>query len=183
MECGSSKIADKGGPYSQWLYSTNDFVGRETWEFDPDVGNPEERAQVVKAREEFYQNRFQVKPCGEVQLRLQVNKNKYDLTIPPVKIRDDEEVTNEKATTALRKAIRFFSAMQTSYGHWVANIGRPLFFMPPMVFVLYITGMLDTMFSPKHKKKTLHYMYCHCHQVTGGKLTWVLLRYIVLHRT
>ncbi|KAF6167356.1 hypothetical protein GIB67_043217 [Kingdonia uniflora] len=164
------KIADRGGPYSQWLYSTNDFVGRQTWEFDPDAGTPEEKAQVDKVREEFYQNRFQVKPSGDVLLRLQMlkeNKDKYDLTIPPVKIGDDEEVTSENATMALRRAVRFFSSMQTCDGHWASDIGGPLFFMPPMVFTLYITGMLDTMFSPEHKKETLRYMYCHQNEDGG----------------
>ncbi|KAF6137864.1 hypothetical protein GIB67_022007 [Kingdonia uniflora] len=164
------KIADRGGPYSQWLYSTNDFVGRQTWEFDPDAGTPEEKAQVDKVREEFYQNRFQVKPSGDVLLRLQMlkeNKDKYDLTIPPVKIGDDEEVTSENATMALRRAVRFFSSMLTCDGHWASDIGGPLFFMPPMVFTLYITGMLDTMFSPEHKKETLRYMYCHQNEDGG----------------
>ncbi|GLT69672.1 hypothetical protein SLA2020_418060 [Shorea laevis] len=38
------KIADGGSdPY---IYSTNNFVGRQTWEFDPQAGSPQERAEV-----------------------------------------------------------------------------------------------------------------------------------------
>lgn len=45
------KVADGGNdPY---IYSTNNFVGRQIWEFDPDYGTPEERAEVEAARENF----------------------------------------------------------------------------------------------------------------------------------
>ena len=58
------------GPY---LYSTNNYVGRQTWEFDPDAGTPEERAEVEEARQNFYKNRFQVKPSGDLLWRMQVS--------------------------------------------------------------------------------------------------------------
>ena len=41
------KVADGGNdPY---MYSTNNFVGRQIWEFDADYGTPEERAEVEAA--------------------------------------------------------------------------------------------------------------------------------------
>ncbi|RVW62853.1 Beta-Amyrin Synthase 1 [Vitis vinifera] len=58
------KVADGGNdPY---IYSTNNFVGRQIWEFDPDCGTPEERAEVEAARENFWKNRFQVKPSSDL---------------------------------------------------------------------------------------------------------------------
>lgn len=64
------KIAEGGNdPY---IYSTNNFVGRQTWEFDPEAGTPEERAEVEAARQKFYKNRFQVKPSGDILWRMQV---------------------------------------------------------------------------------------------------------------
>lgn len=164
------KIADGGGTFSEYLYSTNNFIGRQTWEFDPDAGTLEEREEVEKARQEFYRNRFKVKPCGDVLLRLQMlkeNKDKFDLSIPPVKLGEDDVVTSEAVTTTLRRAVRFVSAMQTSDGHWAADIGGPLFFMPPLVFALYITGMLDTIFPAEHKKEILRYMYYHQNEDGG----------------
>ncbi|KAI3839515.1 hypothetical protein MKW92_046014 [Papaver armeniacum] len=164
------KVADSEGPFSKWLFSTNNFVGRQTWEFDPDAGTLEERAEVEKARDEFYRNRFQVKPCGDVLLRLQQlrnNKDNFDLSMPPVKLDDDEEVTYEATKITLKRAVQFFSAIQLDDGHWGADIGGPLYFMPPLVFALYITGTLHTMLSIEHIKETLRYMYCHQNEDGG----------------
>jgi hypothetical protein len=64
------KIADGGkDPY---IFSINNFVGRQIWEFDPQAGTPEERAKVEEARQNFYNNRFQVKPSSDLLWRMQV---------------------------------------------------------------------------------------------------------------
>jgi hypothetical protein len=62
------KIAE-GGP---GLVSLNNFVGRQHWEFDPDAGTPEERAQVEKARHDFKNNRFRMKQSADLLMRIQV---------------------------------------------------------------------------------------------------------------
>jgi beta-amyrin synthase len=64
------KIADGGKDPN--IFSTNNFVGRQTWEFDPHAGTLEERAQVEAARQHFYDNRSKVKPCGDLLWRFQV---------------------------------------------------------------------------------------------------------------
>ncbi|RDX62849.1 Beta-amyrin synthase, partial [Mucuna pruriens] len=53
------------------IFSTNNFVGRQIWEFDPDAGTDEERAQVEAARQDFYINRFKFKVCGDRLWRFQ----------------------------------------------------------------------------------------------------------------
>ncbi|KAF2294402.1 hypothetical protein GH714_010360 [Hevea brasiliensis] len=63
------KTAEGGNdPY---LYSTNNYVGRRIWKFDPDAGSLEERAQVEEFRQNFYKNRYQVKPSGDLLWRMQ----------------------------------------------------------------------------------------------------------------
>jgi beta-amyrin synthase len=64
------KIAE--GSSNDYLYSTNKFVGRQTWEYDPEGGSPEERAEVEEARLNFYNNRYEVKPSGDLLWRMQV---------------------------------------------------------------------------------------------------------------
>ncbi|XP_043713432.1 beta-amyrin synthase-like [Telopea speciosissima] len=151
------KIAEGGNPY---LYSINNYVGRQTWEFDPFYGTPEERAAVDKARDEFRMNRFRVKPNSDLLLRLQLKKeNNFVQDIPPVKITDDEEITYEAATEALRRGVRFYSSLQASDGHWPAGCAGGLYFLPPLVMCLYITGHLNTVFSSEHRKEILRYIY------------------------
>lgn len=63
------KIAEGGGP---WLRTNNNHVGRQVWEFDPNLGTPEEVAAVEKARREFHENRFKMKHSADRLMRLQV---------------------------------------------------------------------------------------------------------------
>lgn len=63
------RLSQGDGP---WLKSTNDHIGRQYWEFDPNHGTLEEQAQVKKARDEFYENRFQAKHSSDLLMRLQV---------------------------------------------------------------------------------------------------------------
>lgn len=64
------KIAEGGNdPY---LYSTNNFVGRQIWEFDSNHGNPEELAEVEQARTHYWNHRHQVKPNSDLLWRMQV---------------------------------------------------------------------------------------------------------------
>ena len=67
------KIAE-GGPD---LVSLNNFIGRQHWEFDPDAGTPEERAEVDRMREEFKKNRFHKKQSADLLMRMQVTMSIY----------------------------------------------------------------------------------------------------------
>ena len=61
------KVADGGNdPY---IFSTNNFVGRQIWEFDPHYGTPEERAEIKAARENFWKNRYQLPVCSDLLWR------------------------------------------------------------------------------------------------------------------
>ncbi|XP_010245746.1 PREDICTED: beta-amyrin synthase-like [Nelumbo nucifera] len=162
------KIAQGGGPY---IYSTNNYVGRQTWEFDPNYYTEEERAKVEKAREEFRKNRHHVKPSADVLLRLQLLKeNNFVQTIPPAKIGDNEDITYEAATATLRRALQYYGAIQASDGHWPSEIAGALFFLPPLVMCLYITGHLNTVFQAEHRKEILRYIYNHQNEDGGWGL-------------
>jgi hypothetical protein len=71
-------------------------------------------------------------------LQFLAEKN-FKQTIPQLKVEDGEEITYEKATTALRRVIHFFSALQASDGHWPAENNGVLFFLPPLVRLVILS--------------------------------------------
>ncbi|PON60963.1 Squalene cyclase, N-terminal [Parasponia andersonii] len=165
------KIKYGTGAEDPYLFSTNNFMGRQIFEFDPNAGTPEERAQVEEARQNFYRNRYKVKPCSDHIWRLQMLKeNKFKQTIPQVRVEDGEEITYENADTAMRRSINFWSALQSPHGHWPAENAGVMFYIPPLVFCMYISGHLDKVFNEHHKREMLWYMYCHQNEDGGWGL-------------
>nr|AWK97867.1 oxidosqualene cyclase [Tripterygium regelii] len=163
------KVGEGGdNPY---IYSTNNYLGRQIWEFDPNAGSPEERAEVEEARRNFFENRYNVKPSSDLLWRFQfMRERNFKQTIPQVKVEDGKEITLETATSALKRTANFFSALQTSDGHWPAENAGPMFYFPPLVFSLYITGHLNNVFSAEHRKEILRYIYCHQNEDGGWGL-------------
>ena len=60
------------GTNNPYLFSTNNFTGRQTWEFDPNAGTPEERAEVEATRQNYFKNRHKIKPCSDLLWQMQV---------------------------------------------------------------------------------------------------------------
>ncbi|KAI8001537.1 Beta-amyrin synthase [Camellia lanceoleosa] len=157
------KIAAGNKPY---FFSTNNYTGRQIWEFDPNAGTPEERAAVEEARDEykktFKQDRASALPCADLFMRMQLKKeSNIDLSPPPVRLGEEEEVTYDAATIALRKAVRLNCAIQTKDGHWAAENAGPMFFTPPLLIILHISGAINTVLTPEHKKELKRYIFLH----------------------
>ncbi|KAF5469389.1 hypothetical protein F2P56_013469 [Juglans regia] len=158
------KIAE-GGP---GLVSLNNFVGRQHWEFDPDAGTPEERAEVERLREEFKRNRLRTKQSADLLMRMQLRKeNPCGPIPPPVQVKGTEVITEEAVITTLRRSLTFYSSIQAHDGHWPAESAGPLFFLQPFVMALYITGALNAIFSPAHQKEIIRYLYNHQNEDGG----------------
>ncbi|EOA23534.1 hypothetical protein CARUB_v10016727mg [Capsella rubella] len=154
-----------GDPY---LSTTNNYVGKQVWEFDPEAGSPEELAEVEHARKNFSANRSQYKASADLLWRMQFLREKnFEQKIPRVIIENAEKITYEDANTALKRGIHYMAALQSDDGHWPAENAGCMFFNAPFVICLYITGHLDKIFSLEHRKEMLRYLYIHQNEDGG----------------
>lgn len=64
------KVAEGGSP---WLRTINNHLGRQVWEFDPELGSPEDLAEIEKVRENYRDNRSRKKHSSDLFMRMQVN--------------------------------------------------------------------------------------------------------------
>ncbi|CAI9099095.1 OLC1v1035866C1 [Oldenlandia corymbosa var. corymbosa] len=160
------KLSQKGDDEGEWITSSNNHIGREFWEFDPNFGSTEEKALVEKVREEFTKNRFEIRHSSDLIMRIQFAKeNPCEVNLQGPKIvgsNDEEETIKEEAVvTTLRRALRFYSTLQAEDGHWPSDYGGPLFLLPGLIIGLYVMGAVETTLSSEHQKEIRRYLYNH----------------------
>ncbi|CAN1340500.1 Lupeol synthase [Linum perenne] len=161
------KIAEGGG---ELLSTTNGHIGRQHWEFDPNAGTPQEIAAVENIRQRFTHHRFSIKQSADLLMRMQLTKENPSGRIPAAVKLSDERITKEAVETTLRRGISFYSCIQAHDGHWPAESAGPLFFMPPLVMALYVTGSLNSVLSFEHQKEIKRYIYNHQNEDGGWGL-------------
>uniref|UniRef100_A0A0E0F6K4 Squalene cyclase N-terminal domain-containing protein n=1 Tax=Oryza meridionalis TaxID=40149 RepID=A0A0E0F6K4_9ORYZ len=121
------KVAQGGGAL---LRSTNGFAGRAVWEFDPDHGTPEDRANVERVRRDFTDHRLRRPESADLLMRMQFarenNHQRRGDRIPPAvnKLGEKEQVTEETVMASLRRALDEFSSLQADDGHWPGDLSE-----------------------------------------------------------
>ncbi|KAM1275710.1 hypothetical protein ACFX13_026098 [Malus domestica] len=100
LKVGAETVGGEGG--GQWLKSVNNRLGRQVWEFHPETGTPEELQQIEDARKAFWNHRFERRHSSDLLMRIQFAKeNPCANNLPQLKVKDQEEVTEEAVTTTL----------------------------------------------------------------------------------
>ncbi|GKC00085.1 dammarenediol II synthase-like protein [Tanacetum coccineum] len=163
------KVAQGNDPY---LFSTNNFVGRQIWEYDPSAA-PAERQEVEDARQQFTNSRREgVHACGDLLMRMQlIKENGIDvLSIPPVRLGENEDVNYDAVTTTVKKVLRLNRAIQAKDGHWPAENAGPMLFTPPLLIAMYISGTINTHLTTEHKTEMIRYIYNHQNEDGGFRL-------------
>ncbi|XP_045819042.1 cycloartenol synthase-like [Trifolium pratense] len=163
------KVAEGGSP---WLRTLNNHVGRQIWEFDPNSGSPQDLQEIESARQNFHNNRFNHKHSDDLLMRIQYAKENpmKQQVLPKVKVNDVEDVTEETVTTTLRRAIDFYSTLQSHDGHWPGDYGGPMFLMPGLVIALSVTGALNAVLTDEHRKEMRRYLFNHQNKDGGWGL-------------
>lgn len=70
LKIGSDTVREGGD--QQWLRTVNNHLGRQVWEYHPELGTPEELQQIEDARKAFWDNRFETKHSSDLLMRIQV---------------------------------------------------------------------------------------------------------------
>jgi hypothetical protein len=115
------------------LHSLNGHQGRQTWEFDPNGGTPEERAKAEALRAAFTADRLKQKSSSDELLRLQcADKIAAKAHSPPTGPLPDK-LDEKRVAAHLKGAISFYECLQQDDGHWPGDYGGPMFLMPGLV--------------------------------------------------
>ncbi|KAL0012883.1 hypothetical protein SO802_007991 [Lithocarpus litseifolius] len=154
-----------------WLRTLNGYLGRQVWEFHPELGTPEELQQIEDARRGFSNRRFDKCHSSDLLMRIQFAKENLSFsTVPQIKVQDTEELTKEAVTITLQRAINFYSTIQAHDGHWPGDYGGPMFLIPGLVITLSIIGALNTVLSKEHIREICRYLYNHQNKDGGWGL-------------
>ncbi|KAL9442260.1 hypothetical protein AB3S75_020710 [Citrus x aurantiifolia] len=167
------KLSEGNCEQDPWITSLNNHIGRQFWEFDPNLGTPEERQQVNKLVNDFTENRFLTKHSSDLLMRLQFAKeNACEMKqLPQVKVKDEEGISDEQVvSTTLRRALRFYSSLQAEDGFWPGDYGGPLFLLPGLVMGLFVTGALNAILTVEHRREMIRYLYNHQNRDGGWGL-------------
>ncbi|KAF3961971.1 hypothetical protein CMV_013466 [Castanea mollissima] len=170
-----------------WLRALNGHLGRQVWEFHPELGTPEELQQIEDARRSFSDWRFEKRHSSDLLMRIQFAKENLSFsTVPQIKVQDTEELTKEAVTITLQRAINFYSTIQAHEGHWPGDYGDPMFLIPGLermkptkwnffhksgekVITLSITGALNAVLSKEHIREICRYLYNHQNKDGGAE--------------
>ena len=148
--------------------------GRPTWVFDEAAGTKAERAAVEAARTAYVQRRAETHHSSDLLLRLQsaASLKKRGLPPPPgapslAGLKDDAPPAADTVRDVMRAGLGFYQTLQADDGHFPGDYGGPMFLMPGLVIACHVTGVMDTVLPPPHRKEMIRYLVNHANDDGG----------------
>jgi cycloartenol synthase len=148
----SHEITD--GESAEGVRLTGESAGRQIWYFDPPGADDSTGAPGA----------FVFNPSR--------NPNAADLLFRSQQI-NQKEVQHKRsggdddAQDAARRAVRFYETLQCSDGHWAGDYGGPMFLMPGLIIMAYVTKAQSAILTEPRKVAMIHYLRNH-QQTDGG---------------
>ncbi|KAM0012179.1 hypothetical protein Hdeb2414_s0007g00242531 [Helianthus debilis subsp. tardiflorus] len=78
-----------------------------------------------------------------------------------MRLSEGDQVDLKVVKNAVKKGVRLHRAIQAKDGHWPAENAGPMFFTPPLLIALYVSGTINNVLTKEHKKEMIRYFYNH----------------------
>ena len=75
--------------------------------------------------------------------------------------------SGDDVSSSLHAAISAQQTLQTETGYFPADYGGPMFLMPGLLITCYVTGVLDSVLTPEHKREMIRYLENHQNEDGG----------------
>ena len=145
---------------------TGESTGRQTWQFDPH--------DTSDLPDVFHFDPSTNPNSSDLLYRrqqLQRSSNTTSNGKPPSALHSALHASATKAQKEAKEAAylatSFYSQLQCDDGHWGGDYGGPMFLMPGIVVVAYVTGIMDDLFPAPHRRAMIAYLRNH-QQEDGG---------------
>ncbi|MED6207796.1 hypothetical protein PIB30_038990, partial [Stylosanthes scabra] len=168
------RVSERKKEEKEWVTSVNNHVGRQFWEFDPNLVGTQQH-HLHHLQQHFTNNRFQSNHSSDLFLRFQFEEEKglkmKNNKIGKVeKVEREEDIKEKAVRRTLKRALTSLSILQTEDGFWPGDYGGPLFLLPGLVIGLWVTGALNAILSPEHKHEMKRYLFNHQNKDGGWGL-------------
>ena len=152
-----SQGSSHGNPF---LETTNDFVGRQYWEFDPSAGTPAEHAEVDRLRRAFAASRHEKRDSDDAFIKFQARERigQAEIVVPSEPLSENAAVAKPRMEKHIKAGVQYYQCLQEKDGHWPGDYGGPMFLLPGLVIAAYITKTSDLLFPPEAKKEIIRYL-------------------------
>jgi hypothetical protein len=157
----SHTITHKRFGRSENIKLTGESAGRQTWQFD---------SSIPKKKKSSHHFDPSINPNSSdvIYRRQQLNRSNFDNIalpppIPPISSTPEQLAAGEAAYIGAS----FYSKLQCDDGHWGGDYGGPMFLMPGIVIVAYVTESMDELLPAPHRRAMVLYLRNH-QQSDGG---------------